>query len=69
MNPQVATGWSSIMAALLIVGGIILFMLGMIGEYIGRIYISINNSPQYVVKEIYKQKESYDELSTKDYKR
>ena len=26
-------------------------MLGMIGEYIGRIYISINNSPQYVVKE------------------
>ena len=32
----------------------ILFVLGMIGEYIGRIYISINNSPQYVIKEIIK---------------
>lgn len=52
INPYVATGWSSMMAALLIIGGIILFMLGMIGEYIGRIYISINNSPQYVIREI-----------------
>lgn len=53
LNPQVATGWSSVMAALLIIGGIILFMLGMIGEYVGRIYISINNSPQYVIREKY----------------
>ena len=44
-------GWSSIMAVLLILGGMILFVLGMIGEYIGRIYISINNAPQYVVRE------------------
>ena len=27
-------------------------MLGLIGEYIGRIYICINDSPQYVIKEI-----------------
>lgn len=51
-NPNVVIGWSSMMAALLIIGGLILFMLGMIGEYIGRIYISINNSPQYVVREV-----------------
>ena len=44
-------GYSSIMAVLLFIGGIIMMMLGMIGEYIGRIYISINNSPQYVIKE------------------
>ena len=31
-------------------GGMIMIMLGLIGEYIGRIYISINNSPQSVVK-------------------
>lgn len=45
-------GWSSIIALMLIIGGIILMMLGLIGEYIGRIYICINDSPQYVVKEI-----------------
>lgn len=51
LNPYITMGWSSMMAALFIIGGIILFMLGMIGEYIGRIYISINNSPQYVIRE------------------
>ena len=33
------------------IGGLILLMLGIIGEYIGRIYISLNNSPQYVIRE------------------
>lgn len=45
-------GWSSIIALMLIIGGCILMMLGLIGEYVGRIYICINNSPQYVIKEI-----------------
>lgn len=53
-NPNVPLGWSSTMAVLLILGGLILGVLGMIGEYIGRIYICINNSPQYVIKEIIK---------------
>ena len=51
LNPNVPLGWSSTISILLIIGGMILFVLGMIGEYIGRIYISINSSPQYVVKE------------------
>lgn len=45
-------GWSTIIALILIIGGLILMMLGLIGEYIGRIYICINDSPQYVIKEI-----------------
>ncbi len=45
-------GWSSMMAVLLFVGGMIMIMLGLIGEYIGRIYICMNNSPQYVIREI-----------------
>lgn len=44
-------GWSTLVALILIMGGIILMVLGLIGEYIGRIYISINNAPQYVIKE------------------
>lgn len=50
-NSNVMQGYSSMMAVLLFIGGIIMMMLGMIGEYIGRIYISINNSPQYVIKD------------------
>ena len=52
INPNVPIGWSSMMAVLLVVGGCILFMLGLIGEYIGRIYISLNNSPQFVIKKV-----------------
>lgn len=51
VNPQVPLGFSSLMAAVVFIGGMLMIMLGLIGEYIGRIYISINNSPQYVVKE------------------
>ena len=28
-----------------------MFMLGLIGEYVGRIYISLNNSPQFVIRD------------------
>lgn len=48
---MVALGYSSIMAAMFFMGGMIMFMLGLIGEYIGRIYISLNNSPQFVIRE------------------
>lgn len=49
-NSMAPVGWSSTMAVMLILGGTVLFVLGMIGEYIGRIYISINNAPQYVIR-------------------
>lgn len=52
VNPGVPLGFSSLMAAIVFIGGMLMIMLGLIGEYIGRIYISINNSPQYVVKEV-----------------
>ena len=51
LNPSVPAGYSSMMAVILFIGGMILFMLGLIGEYVGRIYISLNNSPQFVVRE------------------
>lgn len=52
MNSIVEIGYSSIISSILFIGGIIMILLGMIGEYVGRIYMSINNTPQYVVKEI-----------------
>ena len=51
VNPDVPMGFSSTMAVLVFFGGMIMLMLGLIGEYIGRIYISMNNSPQYVIRE------------------
>jgi polyisoprenyl-phosphate glycosyltransferase len=50
-NPSVTMGYSSLISAIIFIGGMIMIMLGMIGEYVGRIYISINNSPQYVIRE------------------
>ena len=51
VNPAVPVGFSSLMSALMFIGGMLMLMLGLIGEYIGRIYVCMNNSPQYVVKE------------------
>ena len=46
----VPMGYASLMSALMFVGGMILLMLGMAGEYIGRMYIGMNNAPQYVIR-------------------
>lgn len=51
VDPNIPMGYSSIMAGVVFIGGMIMLILGMIGEYIGRIYICINNSPQYVIKD------------------
>ena len=57
IHPSIAMGYSSTMAVLLFIGGIIMLMLGLIGEYIGRMYISLNNSPQFVIRNIYNEDE------------
>lgn len=59
-KPYVPAGWSSVMVVVLFVGAVITFILGLIGEYIGRIYISINNNPQYVIRKVIKSEENKD---------
>lgn len=51
VNPAVPMGFSSLMSAVVFFGGMIMIILGLVGEYVGRIYISLNNSPQYVIRE------------------
>lgn len=51
IDQNIPIGWSSTISVILLMGGMILFVLGIIGEYIGRIYICINHSPQYVIRE------------------
>ena len=49
-SPDIALGWSSIMSVMLFSSGVIMILLGIIGEYVGRIFICINDSPQYVIR-------------------
>ena len=44
------TGWSSLMAAILLLSGTQLLLLGIMGEYVGRIYLGISDKPQSVVR-------------------
>lgn len=53
MNPAMIMGWASLMAAIFFFSGLILFSLGLIGEYIGRMFLGMGNNPQFVVREIY----------------
>lgn len=50
--PAVAIGYTSQMAVMLLLGGMILLVLGVVGEYIGRIYMILSNLPQYIVREV-----------------
>lgn len=52
MVPGISAGYSSIMAVVLFFFGLNMLFMGLIGEYIGRSYICINEAPQYVIKEL-----------------
>jgi polyisoprenyl-phosphate glycosyltransferase len=44
-------GWASIVSSILLLGGIQLIMLGIIGEYLGMLYVQSKQRPTYIVKE------------------
>ncbi len=58
--PNVPVGFSALMSAIMFIGGMLMLMLGMIGEYIGRMYICMNHAPQFVVREIVGGKQEQD---------
>lgn len=51
LRESVSAGWPSLMTVVLILDGAIMMMLGLIGEYVGRIYVTMNKSPQYVIRD------------------
>jgi glycosyltransferase involved in cell wall biosynthesis len=51
LDPSIPAGWTSLIATILLVGGLQLIGLGLIGEYLGRAYLKLNRKPQYVIRE------------------
>ena len=51
VTPDMTVGWASLMACLLIFSGVIMLILGILGEYIGKLILSINGTPQYIIRE------------------
>ena len=47
-------GWAPIMIAILLVGGLVMTMLGIIGEYVWRVYDEVRKKPNYVVRHTYR---------------
>jgi dolichol-phosphate mannosyltransferase len=45
------SGWTSLIVSVLFIGGVQLIFIGLIGEYIGKIFIQVKNRPNYIIKE------------------
>ncbi len=45
-------GWASLMVAVLLLSGIQLILIGVVGEYLGRVFLTANRKPQYLVREL-----------------
>ena len=57
LYPAIPAGYSALMCVCIFFFGVILLTLGLIGEYIGRIFMCINSSPQYITKHVYEKGE------------
>lgn len=65
VNPSIAMGYTSTMSAILFVGGMIMIMLGLLGEYVGRMFIVMADAPQFVVRETINKKVTDNEENKK----
>lgn len=59
MRPAVPIGWSSMIVSQFFFSGIILLFMGLIGEYIGRMFLEMHKTPQFVVREVYGMEEKH----------
>jgi len=55
-NPDIPVGYTSLFVVICLFSGIVLLALGMVGEYLGRIFISLNKKPQYLIRKSFDDK-------------
>ena len=58
---DVATGWTSIIATNCLIGGIIIMVIGLVGIYVGNIFMQTKQRPLYVVRQILNTKEGFED--------
>jgi dolichol-phosphate mannosyltransferase len=58
-------GWASTTFSVLFIGGIQLFTIGLLGEYIGRIFEEVKSRPLYLVREVIEQDNGKNKTSEK----
>ncbi|MGE3818059.1 MAG: glycosyltransferase family 2 protein [Isosphaeraceae bacterium] len=52
-RPETPIGWASVIVTMLLFSGVQFLMLGLMGEYVGRLFLSGNQTPQFVVREVF----------------
>jgi undecaprenyl-phosphate 4-deoxy-4-formamido-L-arabinose transferase len=52
LHGRTPEGWASLMVVTLLLSGVQLIILGILGEYLGRLFVTINQKPQFVIREI-----------------
>jgi hypothetical protein len=52
MTKETPSGWASVMTVTLLVAGVQFLILGVMGEYLGRAFLSANGKPQGVVRDV-----------------
>ena len=64
-EPEMPVGWPSLICTMLIFFGIVLLVLGIIGEYLGKILLTLNRTPQYIIRETVNCKKERQEAAGK----
>jgi undecaprenyl-phosphate 4-deoxy-4-formamido-L-arabinose transferase len=64
LHGKTPQGWASLMAATLVLSGVQLVMLGLLGEYLGRLFLTVNRKPQFIVRDVERSARA-DETVTK----
>lgn len=66
LHPSMAVGWASTMVTITFFSGLIMMFLGLIGEYVGRMFLASGHDPQFVIRETRSGSEKAEKSETPD---